>query len=224
MWPVRPSCWVGREGELAVLRSAVEALGRGEGGVVWVEGEPGIGKSSLVAEALAVASQPCWDVGWAGGDQLMMLPLRVMQDCLQVRPSSPDPRRAQAAELLRSRPWGPLAGGDATVNGAEVLLTLADELCAAAPTVLVVDDLQWADEASLAVWHQLAASISQLRLLLIGTCRPTPHRPEVQQLRTSVARRAGGLITLAPLPESDVAALVTAMIGAPPGGGLRQLT
>jgi hypothetical protein len=190
MWPVRPSCWAGREAEPAVLRGAVEALGRGEGGVVWIEGEPGIVKSSLVAEALAVAGQPRWDVGWAGADQLMMLPLRVMQDCLQVRPSSPDPRRAQAADLLRSRSFGPLSGGDATVNGAEVLLTLADELCAAAPTVLVVDDLQWADDASLAVWHQLASSISQLRLLLIGTCRPTPRRREVEQVRAGVVRRA----------------------------------
>ena len=189
--------------------------------MVWVEGEPGIGKSSLVAEALAVASQPCWDVGWAGADQLMMLPLRVMQDCLQVRPSSPDPRRAQAADLLRSRPWGPLSGGDATVNGAEVLLTLADELCAAAPTVLVVDDLQWADDASLAVWHQLASSISQLRLLLIGTCRPTPRRKEVEQVRAGVVRRGGEVVTLGPLPEVDVTALITAMAGATPWDGLR---
>lgn len=192
--------------------------------MVWVEGEPGIGKSSLVAEALAVAGQPRWDVGWAGADQLMMLPLRVMQDCLQVRPSSPDPRRAQAADLLRSRPLGPLSGGDATVNGAEVLLTLADELCAAAPTVLVVDDLQWADDASLAVWHQLASSISQLRLLLIGTCRPTPRRKEVEQVRAGVVRRGGAVVTLGPLPEADVTALITAMAGATPWDGLRRLT
>jgi predicted ATPase len=84
-----------------------------------------------------------------------------------------------------------------------VLLTLADELCAAAPTVLVVDDLQWADDASLAVWHQLAASISQVRLLLIGTCRPTPRRLEVQQVWTAVVRRGGAVITLGPLPETD---------------------
>ena len=193
--------------------------------MVWIEGEPGIGKSALVAEALSVAGQPEWDVGWAGADQLTgQLPLRVMQDCLQVRSSSPDPRRAHAASLLRGRRLGPLADADASVNGMEVLLSLADELCAAAPTVLVVDDLQWADEASLAVWHQLATSISQLRLLLIGTCRPTPRRPAVQQVRAGVVRRGGQLVTLGPLPETDVAALVTAMVGASPGDRLRQLT
>jgi DNA-binding CsgD family transcriptional regulator len=198
----------------------MEALGRGEGAVVWVEGEPGIGKSSLVSEALAEAGQPEWDVGWGEADQLSgRLPLRAMQDCLQVRSSSPDPRRAHAAGLLRDR-----SSGDASRNGVEVLLTLVDGLCAAAPTVLVLDDLQWADEASLTVWHQLAASISQLRLLLIGTCRPTPRPPALQQVRASVGRRGGQVITLGPLPDTDVTALVTSIVGAPPGDGLRRLT
>ena len=47
----RPPQWVGRRHELAAFRAAIDALGRGEGAVVWVEGEPGIGKSSLVARA-----------------------------------------------------------------------------------------------------------------------------------------------------------------------------
>jgi len=225
MWPMRPSRWVDREHEITVLRAAIEALGRGEGSVVWIEGEPGIGKSALVAEALAAFGQPGWDVSWGVADQLTArLPLRAMQDCLQARASSPDPRRAHAADLLRSRLQGPLRDGDATANGIEVLLTLADDLCADAPTVLVLDDLQWADEASLAVWHQLAASISQLRLLLIGTCRPTPRRPEVEHLRATVMRRGGRVVTLGPLDQTDVADLVTAMVGAEPGGGLRRLT
>jgi DNA-binding CsgD family transcriptional regulator len=224
MWPMRPAHWVGRGHELAVLGAAADALGRGEGTVVWVEGEPGIGKSSLVAEALAEVSQPGWDVGWGEADQLTTrLPLRVMQECLQVRSSSTDPRRTRAASLLRDRLLEPL-DGDASMTGIEVLLTLVDELCAAAPTVLVVDDLQWADEASLVVWHQLAASISQMRLLLIGTCRPIPRRAEVQQVRASVLRRGGHVVTLGPLTRTDVAALVTAMVGASPGDGLSQLT
>ena len=58
MRPNRPSQWVGRENGLVVLRAAVGALGRGEGTVVWVEAEPGIGKSALVTEALVAAVQP----------------------------------------------------------------------------------------------------------------------------------------------------------------------
>ena len=59
MWPIsRPPQWVGRTQELAILRAGAEALRGGEGAVVWVEGEPGIGKSSLVAEALAAESDP----------------------------------------------------------------------------------------------------------------------------------------------------------------------
>jgi DNA-binding CsgD family transcriptional regulator len=220
----RPAQWVGRTEELAVFQRAAQALGDGEGSVIWVEGEPGIGKSSLVAEALMAGNQPDWDLGWGMADQLTeRLPLHAMLDCLEVRPGSADPRRAAAADLLRSRWLGPFAESDMSTTGVEVLITLVDELCAAAPTVLVLDDLQWADDASLIVWHQLATNIDRLRLLLIGTCRPVPHRPAVQQVRAA-ARRGGTVITIGPLPETDVAAMVGAMVGAPPGNTLRELT
>ena len=226
MWTVdRPPQWVGRGQELAVLRAGVEALGRGEGSVVWVEGEPGIGKSSLVAEALAAGSGLEWDIGWGIASQFTeRLPLRVMLDCLQVRPGSPDRRRAHAADVLRGLRPGLVADGDASATGIELLVGLVDEVSAAAPAVVVLDDLQWADDASLVVWHQLAASIGQLRLLLIGTCRPTPRLPEVQELRAAAIRHGGTVVTLGPLTEPDVTALVTAMLGSPPGDTLRQLT
>src|SRR4029077_9953049 len=114
--------------------------------------------------------------------------------------------------------------GDASVTGIELLVGLVDELSTAAPAVIVLDDLQWAGDASLIVWHQLAASLRQLRLLLIGTCRPAPRRPEVQELRAAVIRHGGAVVTLGPLTEIDVTALVTAMLGSPPGDTLRQLT
>jgi DNA-binding CsgD family transcriptional regulator len=226
MWPIdRPAHWVGRRQELAALRAGAEALRQGGGAVVWVEGEAGIGKSSLVAEALADTVGLGWDISWGTADQFTdRLPLRLMVDCLRVRPGSPDARRARAAELLRDRRLGFFGGADLSVAGIEVLVTLVDELCAAAPTVLVIDDLHWADDASLLVWHQLATAIDQLRLLLIATCRPDPRRPELRQLRTAVERRGGAVIRLGPLPETDVAALVTAMLGSTSGDTLRQLT
>ncbi len=226
---VLPPHWVGREQELDTLRAGIEALGRGEGTVVWVEGEPGIGKSCLVAKALAAVDKLPWDVGWATANRLTeRLPLAVMQDCLQARASSLDPRRARAADLLRSLPLG-LADGDVPLTGIEVLATLVDELCAATPTVIVTEDMQWADDASLILWHQLAASIEQFRLLLIGTSRLASRRPEVKQVRAAVARaavagRRDAVITLGPLTESDVADLVAATVGVPPGDTLRRLT
>jgi DNA-binding CsgD family transcriptional regulator len=225
MWPIdRPPKWVGRAEELAALGAAVEALRRGEGSVVWVEGEPGIGKSALVAQALA-ASDPGWDIGWGvAGPLTERLPLRVMQDCLGVRPGSADPRRARAAGVLRSGRLGWFADGDPPVAGIEELVRLADDLSAAAPVVVVADDLQWADDASLIAWHQLAVSVDQLRLLLMATCRPVPRRAEVRELRAAVARRGGVMVTLGPLPDTDAAALVTMMLGAPPGDALRRLT
>src|ERR1700760_1435489 len=134
MWLIgRPPQWVGRAAELSDLRSAAEALRGGAGSVVWVEGEPGIGKSSLVAEALTDVD-PSWDTGWGMADQLTeRLPLRVMLDCLRVRPGSPDPRRAHAAEVLRGLRQGLLADDDASVTGIELLAGLVDELSAAAP-------------------------------------------------------------------------------------------
>src|SRR5580704_18243542 len=119
MWAIgRPAQWGNRGGELATLRAGVEGLRRGEGAAIWVEGEPGIGKSSLVVEGLAGASELGWDIGWGIADQLTeRLPLSVIQDCLQVRLSSPDPRRVHAASLLRSQRLGLFTDGDASASG-----------------------------------------------------------------------------------------------------------
>ena len=135
MWPIsRPPQWVGRVAELAVLHRAAADLRAGVGSVVWVEGEPGIGKSSLVAEALAV-TDASWNTGWGMADQLAgRLPLRVMLDCLQVRPGSPDPRRAHAAERLRQRQLSLPEGSDTSATGVEVLTgkVLSQAVCTAA--------------------------------------------------------------------------------------------
>src|SRR5690349_24848346 len=99
MWTIDPPPnWVGRGEELAVVRAGVEALSRGEGALIWVEGEPGIGKSALVAEALAAGSAPGWDIGWgSAGKRTERRPLRGTRDCLQGRRRSPGPRPARPA-------------------------------------------------------------------------------------------------------------------------------
>src|SRR5215207_6246490 len=94
---------VGRDGELARLGGLVEELAGGRGRVVWVEGEPGIGKSALLAAGVARAPRLGCQVFWASTDEVgAPFPLRVMLDALGVEPGSADAGRAAIARLL----WG----------------------------------------------------------------------------------------------------------------------
>ena len=215
---------VGRAGEVGRLAGLVAGVVRGRGESVWVEGEPGIGKSALLAAGLAAASasQGC-QVFWGVAEELgQRFPLRAVLDCLAVRADSPDRARSEIAALLRGESGGEDLGDEDGVSRVRVdpvpavserLLALVDLLCAAAPVVLVLDDVQWADEASLAVWHRLVRSVSQLPLLVVAACRPLPRRAELAALRRAVAG-GGVLIELAPLPPKPVLELVGGLVGA----------
>jgi tetratricopeptide (TPR) repeat protein len=89
--------------------------------------------------------------------------------------------------------------------------------------VLVIDDLQWADEASIQVWHRLAAVTRQLPLLLVAAARPDPGRRELARLRRGVEAHGGHLLPLVPLPAAETERLIGHLVGAPPGASLRAL-
>jgi DNA-binding SARP family transcriptional activator len=217
---------VGRDAELSRVRDLVADAAHGRGGALWVEGEMGIGKSALVAAALAAAEQAGCQLGHAAADELgQRFPLRLVLDALEVDTDSPDPRRAALATALHDRPGQAiLAGGDPVIGAIDQVVTLVKTLCADGPLVLALDDLHWADEASMLVWHRLAAETSRRPLLLVGATRPVPHRAEVDRLRGDVFVRAGTVLDLGPLAEPDVASIVDDLVGAPPGPHLREVT
>jgi hypothetical protein len=87
------------------------------------------------------------------------------------------------------------------VVGVNQLLAIVEERCARGPMVLVVDDLQWADEATILLWHRLSVATLQEPLLLIGSSRPALGRKDVARLRMGIQRRGGDVIDLASPPE-----------------------
>ena len=103
---------------------------------------------------------------------------------------------------------------------AEQLLALTEELCAIRPVILVVDDLQWADRASVTLWERLARSARHLPLLLVGMMRPVPQREDLLTLRhmTGLTRLRLGALT-----EEAVAHLVEDLARGKPGEDLRRL-
>jgi DNA-binding CsgD family transcriptional regulator/tetratricopeptide (TPR) repeat protein/transcriptional regulator with XRE-family HTH domain len=218
--PGEPDRFVGRASELATLTRLVKDLAAGQGDAVLIEGEPGIGKSALVRAAVAGTADLGCEVFWGIGDELgQALPLLPFLDGLRVREQSDNPRRHAIARLLRGEDTAD-RGTDVPAVLAEQLLALIADQCAAQPTVLVIDDLQWADHASITLWGQLARAVGQIPLLLIGMMRPVPQREDLLALRhTAGATRMhlGGL-------DTEVAAeLIQALVGGKPGDNLMEL-
>ena len=222
MHPVAPAgALVGRESEMALLTGLIKDVARGHGSSVLVEGEPGIGKSALVRTAVAEAPEAGCQVFWGVGDELgQELPLLPFLDGLRVREPSRNPRRNTIVGLLR----GEVAadrGTDVPAVLAEQLLALVAEQYAMRPTILVIDDLQWADQASVTLWGRLARSARQVPLLLIGMMRPVPLREDVLALRRVADDTTR--IQLTELTSPAVIDLVAALAGGKPGPSLLQL-
>ena len=220
-----PAPLFGRDEELRLLRAKVDALVAGRGHSVWVEGAAGIGKSELLGTALADVEARGCALSWAVADELAQrFPLQVVLECLDIDVHSPDPRRAALAKQLQGTQHTDLTGAaDPMLAAVDSLLSLVDTLCAEAPQVLVLDDMQWADEASVLVWHRLSAASRQLPLLLVGAARPAPNRPDLVQLRQRVSARGQTTLTLAPLDPAASRELVAARVRARPGRGLLDL-
>jgi len=165
---------------------------------------------------------------WGAADELSARsPLRVLLDCLLVEPSSPDERRARLAEILREdtasvpHSW---STSDPVLAAVDRVRNLVEQLCADGPVVIVVDDMHWGDDASLTLWQRLTQATGRQPLLLVATSRPVPRRPELNRLREAVLGAGGDVLTLAPLADDEVTALVADVFGARPGAGLRALT
>ena len=103
---------------------------------------------------------------WGAGDELgQALPLVAFLDGLRVRDPSTNPRRKRDRPALARRDTPLTAVRTSQRRWAEQLLALVTEQCTTRPTILVVDDLQWADPASITLWGRLARSARQMPLL-----------------------------------------------------------
>src|SRR6266542_1440712 len=83
------------------------------------------------------------------------------------------------------------------------------------PALLVVDDLQWADDTTVAVWHRLARTAQQRSLLVSGGMRPLPRRADLKALRRTLG--VSSVLHLPPLADDAVTALVAELAGGTPG-------
>ncbi|HEX6352212.1 ATP-binding protein, partial [Actinophytocola sp.] len=210
---------IGRDAELAQLTEYVDAVVSGVGRAVLIEGEPGIGKSSIAQATAELAEQRGCHVYWAAADELgQALPLRPILDAFSWLDSAAKTRLDTIQKLLRGE-FGTMIEPAAAAS--EQVFAMVAEVCDTSPVVLVVDDLQWADPATIGVWERLAHSVGRLSLLLVGVTRPVPQRADLLAVKRAVGDRR--VMKLDRLPEIAVERLLGELSHGQPGKSLLRI-
>jgi DNA-binding CsgD family transcriptional regulator len=215
-------------GRLAGLVAQVAA---GRGGVVWVEGEPGIGKTTLLDAAAAVCARCGVRVLRGEAEELeRRLPFAAVGTALGARigaAGAGDVGLARLSGLLRGEGVLGSSGSAASHQLAiiEEMFELVDRWCAAGPVALILDDVQWADGPSAAALYRLGRAVERdgLGLLMVLAARPVPRGEEVAELVHSLAAHGAKHLRVEPLPATAVAELVGRLLGVPAGPRLLGL-
>ncbi|MGH2455010.1 MAG: helix-turn-helix transcriptional regulator [Candidatus Limnocylindria bacterium] len=206
-----PPTLLERTAELAFLEHSVEASAGGQARLVVIEGEPGIGKSSLVRVALARADERGMRVlRGAGGELETAYAYGIALDLFS-RAVARDPRRTRLLSGAAAHVAPVLSGQTAP---AELRATdpfpimhgfywLVANLAERQPLVLAVDDAHWADLASLRMLGYLAERLADLPVLLVVAAWP-PRSGEPVELGTLRGMAAGSTLRPAPLSTQAV--------------------
>jgi DNA-binding CsgD family transcriptional regulator/tetratricopeptide (TPR) repeat protein len=178
--------FVGRGAELSRLEGVLQRAAAGEPAVVIVAGEAGVGKSRLVAELLAARAPPDARVlvgdcsGFAPGSLPYEPIVRLLRRLVRSAAGEPDllERAQQVLRVLLPElvpPGAADAGGrDPPPEQAQVFSQLEavfDTMAAAAPPVLVIEDLHWADRSSLEFLSYFCHGLHHQRIAIVCTYR-----------------------------------------------------
>jgi DNA-binding CsgD family transcriptional regulator len=192
--PLRAGALIGRARELTVLRSALDDLAHGIGGLILLVGEPGIGKTRLAQELAGRALAAGHAVAWgrcveADGAPPYWPWLQILRtlglntDVLVTTIESPEQRFSRYDDVT----------------------TAIAETGIKHPTVIVIDDAHWADESSLLLLEHIANRVSDLPMLVTMTARDAEPRSPLRHHLADLVRAGGAArLGLRGLAEDDV--------------------
>jgi DNA-binding winged helix-turn-helix (wHTH) protein/tetratricopeptide (TPR) repeat protein len=232
-----PGIWVGREREMSELLGALDQACQGQGRIVLLIGEPGIGKTRTADKLAAIAASRgarvligrCYEgdgapAFWPWVQILRALvraeadtelPRSLVRDAAEVTAIVPELRQ-QFPGLPES---APVASEQARFR---LFHAVAEFLKAAAnrrPIVLVIDDLHWADEPSLLLLQFLARDMGQVGILVVATSRdhdPGRDHPLTKILGELARVEQSSRIILTGLGLEEVRAFIAQAAGTDP--------
>ena len=194
-----------------MIRDLLRRARRGAGGVLLVDGEPGIGKSLLLRDATDEAAEQGFSLAAGAADPLgRVIPFFALRAALRGRfagPATDYPDR----DLPGAAAW----------RITQIRAHL-EQRAAAAPVLVCLDDLHWASPATLAALRTLPRDLKRHPVAWLLARSSTSQRA-ADYLFGQLEQDGAARITLAPLDQDAVAAMLTDAFGAPPGQALADL-
>ena len=222
---------LGRAPELAVLTECLAAAVEGRPHVVLCQGEPGIGKTRLADELVALAvtkgALGAWGLAADSSGAPPYWPwwqaLRAVANTVDLVTISRD--RQLDADLGRLAPDvfqspeadpGDVSSAEDRFRQFDAVARLLRQICLETPLVIVLDDVHWADKPTLLLLQHVARGLTDERLLLVVNSRVTEQRHRelfIQLLREPLTTS----IHLQGLPTSAVRQQLASVLGHDPG-------
>ena len=201
----------GRDAEQRVVRGLLRRAQQGLGGVVLVEGEPGIGKSLLLREAADEAAAEGFSLAAGAADQLgQAIPLFALRAALGVP-------FAMLGDDPRDRDLPDAAGWWISKMQAHL-----EQRADTHPVLVCLDDLHWESRGALAALRTLPRELKRYPIAWLLARSATPQR-DTEYLFSFLEENGAARITLDPLSDDAVASLLADAFGAPPDQALLEL-
>jgi DNA-binding CsgD family transcriptional regulator len=200
--------FVGRQEELDLLGRRLADARAGSGRVVLISGPAGIGKTRLVEEFAAAAGDT--PTGW--GTAVADAGMPALWPWTRALRGLPGPRAALAALVAGDTQAAYGSADDAAAStfaaDTRVVDALADEALRGTGLLLVLDDLHWADQATIRLLERVATEVRRLALLVVGT-----HRDGAGEPLHGVHRQgATEQLHLGPLDPEDARTLLSTAV------------
>jgi DNA-binding CsgD family transcriptional regulator len=214
-----------REAEIATIQELVAAVGGGAGRLLVIEGSAGMGKTRLVGVARAAAQAAGLEVLAARAGELEQEfafgIVRQLFEPLLARASAEERAdlTAGAAGLalpLFQQPTASVEAADSSFAMMHGLYWLVANLAMRRPALLAIDDLHWADVASLRWIAYLVRRLEGLPLLVVVAARPPEQSPEAALVTEVLADPAAAVVRPGALGTTAVAALAREALAVEP--------